>query len=248
MSEGSLAGKVALVTGAGRGIGTVIARRLARDGAAIAANYAASAEGANSLVREIEEGGGQALAVQADITDPASVKVMFEAIDRHFGRLDIVINCAGVSGGGALSQVDPIAVENLLAINLKAPLYIASEAAKRLGDGGRIINFSSSTAHFPIAGSGIYGATKRAVEAMTESWAKELGARGITVNTVIPGATSPGMFDRTPDAWRDHFIKASPFQRVGTAGEIAEVVAFLASPAASWVSGTHIMANGAANV
>jgi 3-oxoacyl-[acyl-carrier protein] reductase len=243
-----LEGKVALVTGAGRGIGKVVAARLAQDGAAIVANYAASAAGAEELVREIEAAGGKAIAVQADITRLTEVKTMFAEVDRQFGRIDIVVNCAGVSGGGPLAELDEDAAEALLAINLKAPLYVGSEAAKRIGEGGRIINFSSSVAHFPIAGSGVYGAAKRAVEAMTESWAKELGRKGVTVNTVAPGATSPGMFDRTPDAWRDHFIKASPFSRVGTAGEVAEVVAFLASPASSWVSGTHIMANGAANV
>lgn len=248
MSNKALAGKVALVTGAGRGMGQIIAHRLAQEGAAIAANYGASAQGAFELVRRINADGGRAFAIQADVTDLNAVKSMFQEIDDRFGRMDVVVNCAGVSGGGALAQLDPDALDDLLAINLKAPLYVASEAAKRLGAGGRIINFSSSTAHYPIAGSGIYGAAKRAVEAMTESWAKELGLKGVTVNTVIPGATSPGMFDRTPDAWREHFIAASPFKRVGSASEIAEVVAFLASPAASWVSGAHIMANGAANV
>jgi 3-oxoacyl-[acyl-carrier protein] reductase len=132
-------------------------------------------------------------------------------------------------------------------VNLRGPLFVASEAAKRLGEGGRIINLSSSLAEFPIAGDGIYSATKVAVKSFTESWSKALGAKGVTVNTVIPGATEPGMMDTAPQGYRAFFENASPFKRIGKAGEIAEVVAFLASPQASWVSGAHILANGAAN-
>jgi 3-oxoacyl-[acyl-carrier protein] reductase len=135
----------------------------------------------------------------------------------------------------------------MLGINLRGPLYIASEAAKRLGKGGRIINIGSSLAEFPVAGSGVYSATKMALKSMTESWAKELGKKGITVNTVIPGATSPGMMDRAPEQYLKIFENASPFGRIGQAAEIASVVAFLASGEASWVSGAHILANGAAN-
>lgn len=116
---------------------------------------------------------------------------------------------------------------------------------KRLRDGGRVINFSSTIAKFPVGGTGLYGAAKSAIESFTESWAKELGARGITVNAVIPGAISPGMIDASPQ-YTEFFVAASPFKRIGHASEIAAVIAFLASPEASWVSGTHIMANGAA--
>jgi 3-oxoacyl-[acyl-carrier protein] reductase len=134
----------------------------------------------------------------------------------------------------------------LTGINVFGPLYIASEAAKRLREGGRIINFSSSLAKYPLAGAGLYSAAKPAVESFTESWARELGRRDITVNTVIPGATSPGMMDNSP-AHHSFFENSSPFKRVGKAGEIAAAVAFLASPEASWVSGAHILVNGAAN-
>lgn len=115
------------------------------------------------------------------------------------------------------------------------------------GEGGRIVNLSSSFGEFPLAGSGIYSATKVAIKSFTESWAKELGKQGVTVNTVIPGATAPGMMDNAPDGFRTFFENASPFGRIGKAGEIAEVVAFLASPQASWVSAAHILCNGAAN-
>jgi 3-oxoacyl-[acyl-carrier protein] reductase len=145
-----------------------------------------------------------------------------------------------------LADLDEDELEWMLGINLRGPLFVASEAAKRMGEGGRIINISSTIASFPIAGSGIYGATTSAVENFTESWAKELGKKGITVNTVIPGATSPGMMDSSPE-YRSFFENASPFGRVGRAEEISSVVAFLASPEGSWVSGAKILANGAAN-
>ncbi len=243
---GALAGKVALITGAGRGIGKVVAERLARDGAAIVANYAASAAGAEQVVSEIVATGGKAFAIKADITSFDEVKAMFAEIDRQFGRIDIVINCAGVSAGGALADVDEVQIDWLIGVNVKGPLFVASEASKRMGDGGRIINFASVMAEYPMAGTGIYTACKMAVKGMTESWAKELGKRGITVNTVTPGPTSPGMMDNCPPGYLEHFQQKSPFGRIGTAGEVAEVVAFLVSPAASWVSGTHILAHGAA--
>lgn len=248
MSNFPLEGKVALVTGAGRGIGNEIALRLARDGADVVVHYAHSKTGADATVEAIQKLGRRAVALQADIAHRAEVKAMFSEMDKHFDRLDIVVNCAGASAGGTLANLDDDMVDMLFGINLYGPLYVASEASKRLGEGGRIINFSSSTADFAPAGSGLYSSAKLAIKGFTEAWAKELGTRGITVNTVIPGATSPGMFDKTPEPWRSKFIEASPFGRVGRADEVSSVVAFLASPEASWVSGTHIRVNGAANL
>lgn len=244
----SLAGKVALVTGAGRGIGQQIALRLARDGASLVVHYSGSEAGADETVETVKADGGEGFAVQADIAERAQVKAMFDQIDATLGKLDIVVNSAGVSGGSALADLDEDQLEWMLDVNLRGPLFVASEAAKRLGEGGRIINLSSSLGEFPIAGSGIYSATKVAIKSMTESWAKELGKKGVTVNTVIPGATAPGMMDTAPEEYRKLFEDASPFGRIGKAEEIASVVAFLASPEASWVSGAHILANGAANM
>ena len=241
-----LEGKVALVTGAGRGIGREIALRLAADGATVVVNYANSQAGADAVVAEIEAAGGKARAIRADITDRAQVKAMFAEIDRDPGRLDIVVNNSGVSCGGALANVTDEEIDFIFGVNVFGPLYIASEAASRLADNGRIINFSSSIAKYPLAGAGLYSAAKKAIESFTESWARELGARGITVNTVIPGATSPGMADSSPE-YHDFFANASPFKRIGKASEIVAVVAFLASPEASWVTGGHILANGAGN-
>lgn len=247
MADGlPLAGKVALVTGAGRGIGKVLARELARQGAAVAVNYAASADGANEVVAEITAAGGKAAAIQADITSFDAVKAMFGEFDRQFARLDILVNCAGVSAGGMLADVDEAQIDWLIGVNVKGPLFVASEGSKRMVEGGRIINFASVMAEYPMAGTGIYTACKMAVKGMTESWAKELGRRGITVNTVTPGPTSPGMMDQCPPGYREHFEQKSPFGRIGTALEVAEVVSFLASPASSWVSGTHILVHGAA--
>ena len=246
MTGKPLEGKVALVTGAGRGIGRVIAERLARDGAKIVAHYASSRAGAEDTVRHIADLGGKAIAYGADIAKRDQVIALFERIDADPGRLDIVVNNSGVAAGGPLAELKDEDVETIFGVNMLGPLYIASEAAKRMADNGRIINFSSSAAKYPGSGSGIYGAAKRAVEYFTESWARELGSRGITVNTIIPGATSPGMIDAAPQM-RERFAGASPFKRIGTAEEIAAAVAFLASPEASWVTGGHILANGAAN-
>lgn len=242
----SLNGKVALVTGSGRGIGREIALRLARDGASVIAHYSGSREGAEQVVEEIRAAGGSAVAYQADIRNRDEVIRMFEAIDKNPGALDIVVNNSGVMTAGGLAEVTDEQIEFVFGVNVFGPLYVASEAAKRLRDGGRIINFSSSVARFPLAGAGLYSAAKKAIESFTESWARELGARNITVNTVVPGATSPGMMDASPE-YRGFMENASPFKRIGRADEIASVVAFLASDEASWVTGGQILANGAAN-
>jgi 3-oxoacyl-[acyl-carrier protein] reductase len=243
--EQPLKGKVALITGAGRGIGREIACRLALDGATVVVHYSNSESGAQETVKRIQRSGGEAFAYRADIARHEDVVALFAAIDAAPGRVDIVVNSAGVSAGGSLTEVNEKQLEWMLGVNLRGPLFVASEAAKRLGPGGRIVNLSSSLAEFPLAGSGIYSATKAAIQSFTESWARELGSKGVTVNTVIPGATSPGMMDSAPKGFREFFENASPFKRLGRAEEIAAVVAFLVSPAASWVSGAHILANGA---
>jgi len=240
-----LAGKVALVTGAGRGIGPVIAQRLASEGAKVIVHYANSRAGADAVVEDICKAGGSAFAVQADLRQRPQILKMFGEIDRQTDRLDILINCAGISATTPLlGEVDQDAVETIVGVNLLAPFYLAAEAAKRMPDNGRIVNFSSSVAHFPFAGGSIYSGAKAAVETFSKVWAKELGGKGITVNTVVPGATSPGMMDGSPQ-YRDFFAKASPFGRIGRADEVAAVVSFLCSPEASWVSGTEILVNGA---
>lgn len=242
-----LKGKVALVTGSGRGLGRVIALRLAEEGADLVVHYSASRQGADEVVKEVEAKGGKAIAVQADVAKRSDVNAMFEEVDRTFKHVDIVVNSAGVSNGTPLADLKDEDVETLLGINIRGPLYITSEASKRMPEGGRVVNIASSLAEFPLAGASLYGGSKAAMKAFTESWAKELGPRGITVNTVTPGATSPGMMETAPDGFREFFEKASPFGRIGRAEEVAAVIAFLASPEASWVSGTHVLVNGAAS-
>jgi 3-oxoacyl-[acyl-carrier protein] reductase len=245
MSEKPLAGKVALVTGAGRGIGREIALRLAKDGATIVVHYASSKSGAEETVAAVEALGSTAVAYQADIANRAEVTALFAQIDGNPGRIDIVVNNSGVSVSGSLAEITDEQIDTAFGINLIGPLCVGREAARRIGEGGRIINLGSTISEFPMAGAGVYGAAKTALKHMTVAWARELGKRGATCNMVIPGATSPGMIDRNPQ-YLEHFASASPFGRIGQAAEVAAVVAFLASPEASWVSGAHILANGAA--
>lgn len=242
-----LKGKVALVTGAGRGLGRIIALRLAEEGADLVIHYSASRQGADEVVREVQAKGGKAIAVQADIAQRSDVQRMFEQVDQAFDRVDIVVNSAGVSNGTPLAELRDEDIEFLIGINLRGPLYVTSEASKRMPEGGRVVNIASSLAEFPLPGASLYAGTKAAMKAFTETWAKELGTKGITVNTVTPGATSPGMMETAPDGFREFFEKASPFGRIGRAEEVAAVIAFLCSPEASWVSGTHVLVNGAAN-
>ncbi len=246
MVERRIEGKVALVTGAGRGIGTLVAKRLAAEGATVIVHYNASADGAEEVAEAIRAAGGKAICYQADVTKRADVIALFEKIDADPGRIDIVVNNAGGGGGGSLEALDEDEMEWMIGLNFRGPLFVTSEAAKRLGEGGRVINFSSSAAKATMPGTGIYSALKWGVENLTESWSKELGRKGVTVNCVIPGATTPGMIDAAPE-YVSFYESNTPFGRIGTAEEVANVVAFLASPEASWVSGAKILVNGAGN-
>jgi 3-oxoacyl-[acyl-carrier protein] reductase len=228
-------------------MGRVIAFRLAQEGATLIVHYNSSREGADEVVNAIRSQGGKALALQADVARRPDIVRLFEQIDRDPGRIDIVINSAGISDSTPLATLDTQMVDAMVGVNLLGPLWVAAEASKRLQAGGRVVNISSTLGEFPRAGSSVYSATKTAIKTFTESWAKEFGAKGVTVNTVIPGATSPGMMDTAPPGSYEFFASASPFKRIGRAEEIAAVVAFLCSPEASWVSGAHILANGAAN-
>jgi 3-oxoacyl-[acyl-carrier protein] reductase len=235
--------KTALVTGAERGIGRAIALRLAADGAAVIVNYLADATAAAAVVAEITAAGAQAYALQADVSDSAQVDAMFGAIP----ELHLLVNNAGIGTPGMLGQIDPAAFDGVFAVNVRGVMLCAQAAIARMPSGGRIVNISSSTAVHPIPGMSAYVASKAAVRALTEVWAKELGARGINVNSVLPGPTSPGMADLAPPELRDAVARASPFGRLGQASEIADAVAFLCGPDARWVSGHHLMVNGAAS-
>jgi 3-oxoacyl-[acyl-carrier protein] reductase len=237
--------KVAMVTGASRGIGLAIAERLARDGYTLIVNYAENAAPAEALVRKIQQAGGQALAAQADVSDAASVRRMFDAAEAAFGGIDVLVNNAGIMNLSTIADSDDAGFDRQIAINLKGTFNTLREAAKRLRSGGRIVNFSSSVVGLLQPTYGVYAATKAAVEAMTSILAKELRGRNITVNAVAPGPTATDLFLKgKPQELVDRLAKLAPLERLGQPSDIADVVAFLAGPDAAWINGQVLRANG----
>lgn len=241
-----LTGKVAIVTGASRGIGRAIAQRLAQDGATVVINYGRGADEAKELVAAIESSGGKALAVQADMSQIADIRRLFQETSDHFGGLDILVNNAGVGKGGLIAETTEEDFDAVFALNTRGVFFALQEAARRMRDGGRIINISSSTTLFTNPGLAIYAASKITLKIFTEVLAQEVGDRGITVNSVLPGPTSPGMFDHRPIEEQQAAATSSPFGRIGKAEDIADVVAFLTSESARWITGQQIIANGGA--
>jgi 3-oxoacyl-[acyl-carrier protein] reductase len=238
-------GKVAIVTGASRGIGSAVAERLARDGFGVIVNYSGSAEAADALVRKITEGGGRALAVKADVSDPAAVREMFETTVAKFGGVDVLVNNAGIMTVSNLADTDDTSFDRQIAINLKGTFNTLREGAKRLRSGGRIINFSSSVVGLLQPTYAIYAATKAGVEAITSVLAKELRGRNITVNAIAPGPTATDLFLKgKPQAVIDHLAKLAPLERLGEPADIARAVSFLAGPDGAWINGQVLRANG----
>ncbi|MGY4727825.1 SDR family oxidoreductase [Burkholderia pyrrocinia] len=237
--------KVALVTGSSRGIGAEIARRLARDGFRVVVNYAGSAGPAQEVVDAIVADGGEAVAVQADVADPAAIAALFDAAERAFGRVDVVVNSAGVMKLAAIADVDDADFDQIVAINLKGAFNVSREAAKRLRDGGRIVNLSSSVIGMRLPTYGVYIATKAAVEGLTQVLAQEMRGRGISVNAVAPGPVATELFlqGKSPELV-DRMAKMNPLERLGQPADIAGVVAFLAGPDGAWVNGQVLRANG----
>jgi len=237
--------KVALVTGASRGIGLTVAERLARDGFTVVVNYSESASPAEALVHKIEQAGGRALAAKADISDADSVRRMFDAAEAAFGGVDVLVNNAGVMTLAPIADSDDASVDRHIAVNLKGTFNTLREAAKRLRSGGRIINFSSSVVGMLMPTYGVYAATKAAVEAMTSILAKELRGRNITVNAIAPGPTATKLFlDGKPQEVVDQLSKMAPLERLGQPEDIADAVAFLAGPDGGWINGQTLRPNG----
>jgi 3-oxoacyl-[acyl-carrier protein] reductase len=237
--------RVAIVTGASRGIGAAVARRLASDGFTVVVNFSGSAEPADALVADIGAAGGAALAVRADISDAGAVRHLFDAAQEAYGGIDVLVNNAGIMALSSIAETDDATFERQVAINFKGTFYTLREAAKRLRNGGRIINFSSSVTTLLQPTYGVYAGTKAAVEAMTSVLTKELRGRNITVNAVAPGPTATELFlnGKSPELI-DRLSKLAPLERLGQPEDIAACVAFLAGPDGAWINGQTVRPNG----
>lgn len=237
--------KVALVTGASRGIGAAIAERLAAEGFTVLVNYSRGAAEAEALVQKIQRAGGNAMSAQADVSDAAAVRKMFDSAEQAFGGIDVLVNNAGIMTLSAMAEFDDADFDRLVDINLKGTFNTLREAAKRLRNGGRVINFSSSVVGLYQPTYGVYAATKAAVEAMSKVLTKELRGREITVNVIAPGPTATDLFlDGKSPQLVEHIAKLAPLERLGQPADIAASVAFLAGPDGAWVNGQTIKVNG----
>jgi 3-oxoacyl-[acyl-carrier protein] reductase len=239
--------QVAIVTGASRGIGAAIAQRLARDGFAVVVNYAGNTAEATKVVNAIIADGGSAIALQADVADSAAVRGLFDQTIAQLGRVDVLVNNAGIMPPQLphLAATDDDTFDRLVAVNLKGSFNTMREAATRLEQGGRIINFSSSLVGTLLPGYAVYAATKAGVEAMTNILAKELRGKNITVNAVAPGPTATALFldGKTPELI-ERLAKMPPLERLGQPEDIANAVSFFASQDGGWINGQTLRANG----
>ena len=241
----NLNGKVALITGASKGIGAQIATTLAKAGAKVIINFAGNQAAADKTVAQIQQAGGEAFAIKADVSKKAEVAALFDASIAHFGKVDILVNNAGVMLNSFIKDLTDEAFEKQVDINFKGVYYSLQQAATKLADKGSIINISSSVTRTIFPTYGVYSATKAAVEQMSRVFAKEVGAKGINVNCVLPGPTGTDLFlDGKSEEVINQLASANAFKRLGTPEDIAQVVLFLASDEAKWISGQSIGANG----
>ncbi|WTI38522.1 SDR family oxidoreductase [Streptomyces sp. NBC_00589] len=245
-----LTGKTALVTGSSRGMGRAAARRLAADGALVAVHYSSNKEAAQDVVAAIEKDGGRAFAVRAELGGPGDVHELFleleEGLRERTGSpgLNILVNNAGIMGGVKPEDTTPEKFDELFAVNAKAPFFLIQRALKNMPDGGRIINITSGLTHFANPDEIAYAMSKGAVEQLALHFAKHLGPRGITVNSVAPGITrNDNPVFGIPEVV-EQMAQLSAFNRVGEPEDIADVVAFLASDDARWITGSFVDATG----
>jgi 3-oxoacyl-[acyl-carrier protein] reductase len=243
-----LQNKVAIVTGATRGIGRAIAERLGREGAAVVVNYRAQREGAaqqaEDVVKQITAAGGQAVAVAGDVSVAADVKGLFDAAEKEFGGVDILVNNAAVFAAAPIEYVSEEDFDRLVSVNLKSVFFAGQQAVQRLRDGGRIVNIAAGIPNGGVAFMGAYGATKAGVEVLTKSLAHALGGRQITVNAVSPGPTDTEMLADDARNMADQITGATPLGRFGLPEDLAGAVALLVSGDAGWITGQVIGVNG----
>jgi 3-oxoacyl-[acyl-carrier protein] reductase len=246
---GKLTGKVAVVTGASKGIGAAIAERLGKEGASVVVNYASDKAGAEKVAKQIEANGGKALVVKADVSKKEDISKLFGETTVRFGKVDILVNNAGVYEFRPLEAVDEEHFHKQFNLNVLGLLLTTKEAVQHMnGDGGSIINVSSVAAKTPREGGSVYSATKGAVDVVSRTLAQELGPRKIRVNSLSPGFTdTEGVRSSdvaSTDAFRDMAVSRTPLGRVGTGEDIAGAAAFLASEDARWITGETILIGG----
>lgn len=240
-----LENKTAIITGASRGLGKTIASLLAANGANVVINYASKSADAEMVVKEINDAGGRAIAIQADISDATAVSLLYNKTIEHFGKIDIVVNNAGIMITKPVKDTSEEDFDQQFSINVKSVFLSLKEAAEKLSDNGRIINISSSVTRLMMPGYATYSASKAAVEQMTRVFAKEIGPRGITVNSVSPGPLNTELFLKgKSDEIVQRIAGLSAFNRIGETNDIAPLVLFLASDESHWITGQNIGANG----
>jgi 3-oxoacyl-[acyl-carrier protein] reductase len=241
----SLLGKSALVTGASRGIGRAIAVKLGALGASVAVNYLNDHKAAASAVSKIDASGSKAIAVQADMRRVSEIQRLFDRTTADLGGLDILVNNAGIRLFKPIASVTEAEFDDIFAANVKGVFFACQMAARRMADGGRIINISSSVTRVLMADYGPYSATKGAVDQITRVLAKELGPKGITVNAISPGPTDTELFRKGKTQEQiDGFAQAAALGRIGVPADIADAVSLLVSDEAGWISGQNICVNG----
>lgn len=243
--DGTERPRVAVVTGGSRGIGRESVRRLAADGYAVAIGYAGNRDLAEAAAKDVTAAGGRAVAVQADVADEHRTAALFDTAESEFGGVDVVVHAAGRMSLSPIADLDLAELDAIHRTNIRGTFVVAQQAARKLRSGGAVITFSTSVVGLAFPGYGAYSASKGAVEALTMILARELRGRDITANTVAPGPTATDLFFEGKDeATIARLAAQAPLERLGTPTDIAEVVAFLASPAGHWVNGQILRANG----
>ena len=237
--------RTAIVTGASRGIGRAIAKRLARDGFAVVVNYAGNTAKADETVQEIVQAGGTAIAIQGDVASQADVQGLFQKAKRAYGQIDVVVNSAGVMPTSPIAKADVETFDKVIATNLRGSFLVLAEAAQHVVDGGRIIAFSSSVLAKSFPAYGPYIASKAGVEGLVHVLANELRGRNITVNAVAPGPVATELFlNGKSEEQIKQIVSMAPLERLGEPEDIAGVVSFLAGPDGDWINSQVIRANG----